>query len=313
MSAPTRAFGLATYRTPWGWRSGVCLEDTIVDTEQAARRAGVASEGDARWTSNRLVLGAGRAALELVVEAAERLQAEGAEGVRSRDDSELGPPIVDPRKLICLGVNYREHARETGHSDPAAPVLFAKFATALIGPRAAIEAPPSSEAVDFEGELAIVVGQSCRDIAAADALSCVAGGMVLNDVTARDFQLRTSQWMAGKALDTFAPCGPVLTIDPTLDLQDLPLRTEVNGQVVQEARTSEMIFSIAETISFLSGLMTLEPGDIVATGTPSGVGFKRDPQVLLRPGDMVEVEIGGLGRVSNRVVERSSENVLSTV
>ena len=215
----------------------------------------------------------------------------------------FGPPVPDPDKILCIGLNYREHARESGLEVPSVPVVFAKFRNSLIGPGAAIELPDVSQQVDYEGELAVVIGSRCKNIAVSDALSVVAGYSAFNDVSARDLQLQVSQWTIGKAVDTFAPMGPGLTPAHLVpDPQKLELITRVNSQVVQQTSTADMIFSVAEIIAFLSRSMTLEPGDIIATGTPSGVGFKRKPALFLKPGDVVEVEISSIGLLSNPVV-----------
>jgi 2-keto-4-pentenoate hydratase/2-oxohepta-3-ene-1,7-dioic acid hydratase in catechol pathway len=168
--------------------------------------------------------------------------------------------------------------------------------------------PRVSEKIDYEAELAVVIGRRCKDVSAEHALDHVAGAMAFNDVTARDVQHATSQWTAGKALDTFAPCGPALVLrDELPDLQDLAIEARVNGRTVQSASTRLMIFPIAETLAFISSLMTLEPGDIIATGTPAGVGVSHDPQILLRDGDVVEIEIERIGRIVNRFVVPQQE------
>jgi acylpyruvate hydrolase len=264
---------LVTYQRNGHGRSGVVVGDAVFDTGFATTREA-------------LVSGA--------IEPRER--------VGALDKVELGPPVTDPDKIVCLGLNYRDHAAESGLALPKAPMLFAKFRNSLIGPRERIVLPGRGEQFDYEAELAVVIGRRGKDIAAQDALAHVAGAMVFNDVTARDVQHATSQWTAGKAIDTFAPCGPALvTLDEAGDLQDLAIRARVNGVTVQDGHTSEMIFGVAETIAFLSSLMTLEVGDIIATGTPAGVGISRSPQVLLHDGDVVEIEIEGLGVLSNPV------------
>jgi acylpyruvate hydrolase len=219
----------------------------------------------------------------------------------------FGPPVPDPDKILCIGLNYREHARESGLEVPSVPVVFAKFRNSLVGPGAAIELPGVSQQVDYEGELAVVIGSRCKNIAATDALSVVAGYSAFNDVSARDLQLQVSQWTTGKAIDTFAPMGPGITPAHLVpDPQRLELITRVNGQVVQQTSTADMIFSVAEIIVYLSRSMTLEPGDIIATGTPSGVGFKREPALFLKPGDVVEVEICLIGLLSNPVIRSTN-------
>jgi 2-keto-4-pentenoate hydratase/2-oxohepta-3-ene-1,7-dioic acid hydratase in catechol pathway len=218
-------------------------------------------------------------------------------------DQTLGPPVEDPDKIICLGLNYRDHAEESNMAEPDAPMIFAKFRNSLIGPGGAIAPPAMTEAVDYEAELAVVIGREAKNVSAGNALDYIAGVMVLNDITARDIQHQTSQWGAGKAIDTFAPCGPTLVfLDEIEDLTDLAVRTWVNGELVQDGNTGNMIFDVPATIEFLTGLMTLTPGDIIATGTPAGVGFSRDPQILLSDGDLLETEIEGIGVLKNPVL-----------
>jgi acylpyruvate hydrolase len=218
-------------------------------------------------------------------------------------DTIFGPPVPDPDKILCIGLNYREHARESGLEVPVVPVVFAKFRNSLIGPGEAIKLPAISRQIDYEGELAVVIGRRCQHVNASEALSVVAGYSVLNDVSARDLQLQVSQWTIGKAMDTFAPMGPgIVPAHLVPDPQELELMTRLNGQVVQQSSTADMVFGVAEIISFLSRSMTLEPGDIIATGTPAGVGFKREPALFLKAGDVIEVEISGIDLLSNPVV-----------
>jgi 2-keto-4-pentenoate hydratase/2-oxohepta-3-ene-1,7-dioic acid hydratase in catechol pathway len=201
-----------------------------------------------------------------------------------------------------MGLNYRDHAEETGLALPTVPLFFAKFRNSLIGPADEIVLPAASEQVDYEAELAVVIGRRCRDVSTSEALEYVAGAMAFNDVSARDLQFEASQWTTGKAIDTFAPCGPALVLrDEIPDLQTLGIRARVNGQTLQDANTSLMIFGVAEAIAFLTRVMTLEPGDIIATGTPAGVGMVRDPHVWLRDGDIVEIEIDEIGMLRNPV------------
>lgn len=229
-------------------------------------------------------------------------QLEKGHEVYALEDLELGPPVPNPDKILCLGVNYREHAAEAQQELPAVPMIFAKFRNSLIGPNSPILLPRVSQYIDYEGELAVIIGKRCKAVSEQEALNYVAGYSVLNDVSARDIQAQTSQWTAGKALDTFAPMGPgIVPASAIPDPQNLVLRTRVNGQEVQHDTTANMIFSVATAIAFLSSLMTLEPGDIIATGTPSGVGFKRTPPLFLQDGDVVEVEIDGVGCLSNPV------------
>lgn len=210
-------------------------------------------------------------------------------------------PVPDPEKIVCLGLNYRDHAAEAGQEIPAAPMWFAKFANSLIGAGEPILLPPAhGEHVDYEAELAVVIGRAATRVSAEQALSYVAGAMPFNDVSARDLQFQNPLWTSGKAIDTFAPCGPALvTLDEAGDLQALALRTRVNGETLQEGTTADQIFAVAEVIAWLSRTMTLLPGDIVATGTPAGVGASKGR--FLRDGDTVEVEIDGLGSLVNPV------------
>ena len=210
-------------------------------------------------------------------------------------------PVPDPEKIICLGLNYRDHAEESGQEIPAAPLWFGKFANSLIGSGQDIVLPAAHpDYVDYEAELAVVIGRTANRVQEADALSYVAGAMPFNDVSARDLQLQNPLWTSGKAVDTFAPCGPALvTLDEAGDLGSLALRTRINGKVVQEGNTSNLIFSVASAVAWLSRTITLAPGDIIATGTPAGVG---GPQgIFLRDGDTVEVEIDSLGVLANPV------------
>jgi 2-keto-4-pentenoate hydratase/2-oxohepta-3-ene-1,7-dioic acid hydratase in catechol pathway len=280
-------------------RAGLLIDgDRILDAEDAARLAG-ATQPD-RWRAVRSIVAGGQEALDTLARGAELAPEDGSCALA---DAELGPPVPDPRKIVCLGLNYRDHAEEMGLPIPAAPIVFAKFAESLVGPSAEIVIPALTQLVDYEAELAIVIGRTCRNVPEAEALSVVFGAMAFNDVSARDLQNKTSQWMLGKAIDTFAPCGPALvTRDELGDLQALGVEARVNGQVVQSGNTALMIFSIAETIAYLSQLMTLQPGDIIATGTPPGVGISRDPQILLKPGDRVDISIEGVGTISNPVV-----------
>jgi acylpyruvate hydrolase len=278
---------LVTYDDGSGPRGGVQLGEEIVPLRAL----------DAPAPSVRGLLDAldstGLAALaERAASAAERLP---LASVR------LEAPVPHPEKIICLGLNYRDHAAESGQDPPVAPLWFAKFANSLVGSGAEIILPAAHpDYVDYEAELAIVIGRPTHRIAVDEALSHIAGAMPFNDVSARDLQLQNQLWTSGKAIDTFAPCGPALvTLDEIPDIQDLSLRTRINGEVLQEGTTREQIFGVAEAVAWLSRTMTLVPGDVIATGTPAGVGASKGR--FLRPGDTVEVEIGGLGTVSNRV------------
>lgn len=229
-------------------------------------------------------------------------------GVRHRrDEVRLLAPVPDPQKILCLGLNYRDHAIESGMAIPEEPVMFSKFASSLIGHGDPIELPSVSKEVDYEAELVVYIGKRGRDIPRDQAMSYVAGYAVGHDVSARDWQLNKpgKQWLAGKTFDTFAPIGPVLvTADEVSDPHNLGIRLRLNGQTMQDSSTAQLIFRIDEVIEYISRIFTLLPGDLIFTGTPPGVGMARKPQVWLKAGDVVEVEIDGLGVLSNPVVNR---------
>jgi 2-keto-4-pentenoate hydratase/2-oxohepta-3-ene-1,7-dioic acid hydratase in catechol pathway len=216
---------------------------------------------------------------------------------------QLLSPVPVPKKIVCVGLNYRDHALETGQAIPAEPILFAKYANSVIGSGDAIRLPRSApERVDYEAELAVVIGRPASQVPVSRAVEHVAGYTCANDVSARDLQMHSSQWMLGKAVDTFLPLGPCLvTCDEISDPQNLNVRCTVNGEVLQDSNTSQMIFGVAQLVSFVSQTITLAPGDLIITGTPSGVGFTRTPPRFLRPGDRVTVSIEGIGDLSNPV------------
>jgi 2-keto-4-pentenoate hydratase/2-oxohepta-3-ene-1,7-dioic acid hydratase in catechol pathway len=215
----------------------------------------------------------------------------------------LGAPLQAPSKIACVGLNYHDHCRETGMEPPDRPLIFAKFASSLTGPDAPIEWPDGlTDQVDWEAELAVVIGRRIRRASESDALDAIFGFTAANDVSARDLQFSDQQWVRGKSLDTFCPVGPVIvTADEFRDPQDKRLAARVNGETMQDSTTAEMIFGVAEIVSFLSQACTLEPGDLILTGTPWGVGGFRDPPIFLKPGDTVEVEVEGVGVLSNQV------------
>jgi 2,4-didehydro-3-deoxy-L-rhamnonate hydrolase len=211
-------------------------------------------------------------------------------------------PIKRPQKIVCVGLNYRDHAAEQGVPLPERPLLFAKWPNTLIGPGDPIRLPPISHEVDYEAELGVVIGRQVRGAAPENALEAVSGYVCANDVSGRDVQFADKQWVRGKSFDTFCPVGPELV--PASDVPDpqaLGIRAILNGQVMQDSSTADMVFSVAEIVSFVSQAITLEPGDLILTGTPAGVGVFRDPKVLLRPGDEITIEIDGLGALTNPV------------
>ena len=284
---------LATIRTQFGPRATIYHDGRYIDLHgtDAALPLGV-----------RELLEGGEAALKAAAQAArrEKVVAYPADRVK------LLAPVPDPRKIVCLGLNYADHAREGGAAIPREPVLFSKYATALIGQGEAIVLPPASQEVDYEAELVVVVGRRGRNIRADHGLDYVAGYTIGHDVSARDWQLKKDgkQWMVGKTFDTFAPTGPhLVTQDEVPDPHQLAIQLRLNGETMQDSNTRQMIFTVSQILAYLSQVFTLEPGDLVFTGTPSGVGFARKPPVFLKPGDVVEVEIDKLGVLGNPVVQ----------
>jgi 2-keto-4-pentenoate hydratase/2-oxohepta-3-ene-1,7-dioic acid hydratase in catechol pathway len=212
-------------------------------------------------------------------------------------------PIERPGKIICVGLNYRDHAEEQGTDLPTAPLLFAKWGNTLIGPGDPIAIPPIVTKCDYEAELGVVIGERVRGVSAANALEAVAGYICVNDVSARDLQFADGQWTRGKSPDTFCPVGPALVPrDQIADPQDLPIRAILNGETVQESTTGNMVFGVAEIIEYVTRTITLEPGDLIATGTPAGVGAFRKPPLFMKPGDEITIEIDGVGSLTNPVV-----------
>jgi 2-keto-4-pentenoate hydratase/2-oxohepta-3-ene-1,7-dioic acid hydratase in catechol pathway len=215
----------------------------------------------------------------------------------------LGPPVISPGKILAVGLNYAAHARETNAKLPESPLIFSKCTTALIGPGQQIRLPRISDKVDYEGELAVVIGKEAASVKADSAYDYVAGYAVMNDVTARDIQRREHQWVRAKGLDTFAPCGPwLVTRDEIGDPNNLDIELRVNGEVRQKSNTSDLIFKVSQLIEFISQDLTLRPGDIITTGTPSGVGFTMQPPIFLKPGDLIEITIENIGTLVNSVV-----------
>jgi len=294
-----RLVSYAASTSPIGsWRAGVLVGNRVVDAEAVGGRL---------WPERKLTAFASVRAL-LALDASDREELgqaasnAGEDAVGTLEDVVLGPPVPDPDKILCLGLNYRQKAADVAMAVPDAPVLFAKFRNCLVGSGASIVLPGASNMVDYEGELAVVIGRRCKHATERDALAYVAGYMPFNDVSARDLQFQTPQWTTGKAPDTFAPCGPALTLaDEVEDVHALELTTRLNGATVQQANTSQMILTVGAAIAFVSRTITLEPGDIIATGTPSGVGLSAKPPVFLKESDVVEIEIEGLGVLRNPV------------
>lgn len=287
---------LATIQTPHGPRAAAHIGDTYVDLY--ATDPGLPA-------SVKHLLAAGPAVRAAAAEAAK-----GKEAVKyAANTVKLLPPVPDPGKILCIGLNYRDHAIEGGKAIPTEPVLFGKFPNTLVGPGDPISLPKVAQKVDYEAELVIVVGERGRHIPNDQtAFEYVGGYTCGHDVSARDWQFRgeEKQWIIGKTFDTFAPTGPVVvTADELTDPHKLQVQLRLNGQTLQNSNTKEFIFGVPHLLWFLSQVVTLEPGDLIFTGTPPGVGIARKPQILLKPGDIAEVEIEGIGVLRNPVVAES--------
>jgi 2-keto-4-pentenoate hydratase/2-oxohepta-3-ene-1,7-dioic acid hydratase in catechol pathway len=293
------------------WRCGVELPGGVEIVDVARAFAVPGDTGPARgpdeyldWFDlDRPWFGRARRALEAAVAdtpQTARLRESGA--IRARADLVVLAPVPRPGKIVCVGLNYRDHAREAKMDVPSTPIIFAKFATAVIGSGQSIILPAASDKVDYEAELGVIIGRRSRNVTVADAPAAVAGFVNANDVSARDFQKLDGQWVRAKSCDSFAPMGPAMvSADEVPDPGTLDIRLRVNGQQLQDSNTREFVFGVDALVAFLSDTMTLEPGDVILTGTPPGVGFARRPPVFLKPGDIVEVEIAGLGVLSNPV------------
>jgi 2-keto-4-pentenoate hydratase/2-oxohepta-3-ene-1,7-dioic acid hydratase in catechol pathway len=281
---------LLSHATPHGERLAVLVgDDRLVDVDDLL--------GDGPWTMARLLADVD------VTQASIRAALDGRPTPeRSIGEVTVLAPVTRPGKIIAVGRNYQEHAAEEGLTAPPDPVVFAKFPSALTGHGAQIVWRASdTEQVDYEAELAVVIGRTARDVPESAALDHVLGYSCLNDVSARDLQFRDGQWVRAKSLDTFCPMGPwIVTTDELPDTGDLRIRCLVNGELLQDASTADMVHDVRRLISHCSRTMTLEPGDIIATGTPGGVGVFRQPPRFLRDGDEVVVEIDGVGRLANR-------------
>ncbi len=275
---------IVTYRSDRGARAGLLRNGAVVDIWSAL---------GGRGSSVRDLLESGRLAevAEIPTARVLRLQA-----------IELLPPVPDPSKIVCIGLNYRAHAAEAGLEPPEVPTFFAKFPNALAPPGATVKLPAASSKVDFEAEVAFVIGRRCASVPEPYAADCVAGYMLFNDLSARDLQFATPQWMPGKVFDGSAPCGPALvTPDEALAAGPISFSLTLNGERMQAASTDDLIFGVPQLVSHLSSLMTLEPGDIVSTGTPSGVGSTREPRVWLAAGDELVISSPTLGLLETRI------------
>lgn len=284
---------LLTFRTPAGSSVGVVDGDAVVPV-----RALLSDAPDDMIA----LIEAGQPLLDRLAAA---LKTAPADARRPFASLELLSPIPRPGKIICLGLNYALHAKEGGNAVPDYPAFFIRVPSSIVAPDAPVLRPKVSEKLDYECELTIVIGKRGRNIPEAEALSHVFGYTILNDVSVRDYQRKTTQWSAGKNFDGTAPLGPVIATADSLPAgaDGLRICTRLNGQVMQDSDTSDMVFKTARTIALMSEIMTLEPGDVIATGTPSGVGYARTPPVWMKHGDVVEIEIDGIGVLRNPVVD----------
>src|SRR5215472_5658459 len=283
---------LATIATPAGPRLHVRARSGYVDVAGAT--------GDARLSSLQYVLEAGLAAMDAI------RPLQDSEG-REVGEADFAAAVPAPRRILCLGLNYSEHALEGGRDVPTWPDAFVRGADSVLGPFADLVVPALTERFDYEAELGIVIGAGGRYITADKALDAIAGFVVVNDASARDWQRAATQWTAGKNFEGSMPIGPEGVTTDEVDVSDLAIITMLNGEVMQSARTSQMIVDIGNAIEFFSSFTRLRPGDVIATGTPGGVGFARQPPVWLQPGDIIEVSVEGVGAIRNRVVAEDAD------
>jgi 2-keto-4-pentenoate hydratase/2-oxohepta-3-ene-1,7-dioic acid hydratase in catechol pathway len=295
---------LVTYTTAGDTRVGALLDDRmVVDLQRAS--------GGKLPLSMLALLDAGPEAIVVAKGVVEAARAAGAAGgshtgvIISLDapGTRLEAPVPRPGKVLAIGLNYRDHAEESGQEIPKHPVVFAKASTCITGPGMPVHRPKVSGALDWEGELCFVVGTKARHVDAADAAQYVAGYMIGNDVSVRDWQFHSPTWMMGKSFDTHGPTGPWLVTRDEIDVANLDVKTFVNGELKQSSNTKHLIFDVGAIFAYLTAAFTLEPGDIVFTGTPAGVGIARKPPQFMKAGDVVRVEISGLGVLENSVID----------
>ena len=283
-------------------RLGVKTEAGVIDIASAQTALGTGSPGAVPTTIDALLVGgdAARSALDELVSRAGEGATDGAPWLLTESYVRVGPCVPRPGKIVCVGLNYRRHAEESGAAIPETPVLFSKFGNVLAAPEEPVPLPDVATQYDYEAELAVVIGRRARNVSEDDALSYVLGYCNGNDVSARDLQTRTSQWLLGKTLDKFLPLGPYLvTADEVGDPQALSVRCWLNGELRQNSSTGDMIFNVAQIVSYTSRYFPLDPGDVISTGTPEGVILGMAEKRWMVPGDEVVVEVEGLGRLRN--------------
>jgi acylpyruvate hydrolase len=292
---------LVSYRSAEGLRPGVVYGTNVYDVQSLLARSASRSGAPAS-TMRELLCSFGDDLPGLDAELKALAGSYPQDVVGDLDEVDLGPAVPDPAKFFCVGLNYKTHVLETGRELPAFPDIFVKFHSSLIGPYDDIALSQVTDKLDYEGELAVVIGRAGRNIPADRGMDHVAGAMVVNDTTARDLQFNGTQWTPGKAVDASTPCGPTLvSLDALSNLESLSLTTWVNGEEVQHDTTDMLIFPVGEIVSYVSRFVELQPGDVISTGTPEGIGSRRNPPRFLRPGDVVEVQISELGRLRNTV------------
>ncbi len=290
---------LVTYKTNREAKLGALLDNQVADLAAASQAMG---NDTASFPADMLTLL--EDGTDSVAPVIDFVKNNGSDYLQPVADVTLLPPVPNARMVVALGRNYAAHAAEGGAKVPDYPMLFHKMASSMIGHGGTIVIPPITSKADYEAELAVIIGKTCKNVSEEDAWDYVAGYAAANDVSARDLQRRTSQFTAGKMLDTFGPIGPALvTPDEITDPQNLNIRTILNGEVLQDDNTSNMIFNIPFTISYISQIATLQVGDIILTGTPEGVGYPRTPPIFLKHGDSVTIDIESVGTLTNDVIE----------
>ncbi|WP_419955521.1 fumarylacetoacetate hydrolase family protein [Neobacillus niacini] len=296
---------LATFIKNESERLAVKLDNQLIDIEETAKNA----QWDEVISDVMQIIQFQQSQLQDFEKKVKEAVANGNAVVIDEEDLEWGPCVTRPHKIICVGLNYRKHADETNAPYPEVPILFNKFDNTLTGHQSEIVVPSVTSELDYEVELGIVIGKKTKNVSQEDALAHVFGYCTVNDLSARDLQMRTHQWLLGKTCDDFSPVGPYLvTADEVGDPNNLSLKTYVNDELRQDSNTSDMIFSCAEIVSYISQHMTLVPGDLILTGTPEGVvfGLPADQRVYIQPGDVITVEIEKLGKLTNKFVEEKA-------
>ena len=289
---------LLTFKTNDGLKLGIKTDAGVIDVVSAGAELGVDVPDNPTAFYN-----AGSDATQSLAALVDKAAGQSGAWLLNEADLSYGPCVPNPGKIICVGLNYRRHAEEGGMAIPTTPVLFNKFNNAIAAPGEGVPLPSVAKEYDYEAELVVVIGKQAKNVAEADALNHVLGYCNGHDVSSRDLQFTTSQWMLGKILDNFMPLGPyVVTSDTVGDPQKLQIRCWLNGELRQDSNTADMIFSVAEIVSYISRHMTLDAGDIITTGTPEGVIHGHENKVWMKPGDEVTIEVEGLGRLTNPMV-----------